>query len=173
MKNLIFTQQQLNAHIATFQRLDAQYALAGRHAVTIELFIKRPHDFERWIQFYFANPALFLHRPHGGKVHLRTFLLNGPDDLLPALLQSNAATDDSPEYLPLLPAQVRAVNRQFIERVIYCYALACDWISEQQDRFLCTENGVSVHGNRYIKPMKHLEPTAKWKSRGGHRHESF
>lgn len=168
MNNLVINRAQLDTHLANFRRLEAQYKIESRHDVSFGLFSKHPCQFERWIHIYFANPALFLHRPHGGKIHLRPLLVNGPDDVLLSLFLADGAANDNLELLPLLPTQKQAVNRQFIQRLQCCYANASKWINDQQDRILCTENGVSIHDNRYIQPIRNKEPTAKWKSRGGH-----
>lgn len=164
---IIHNQAKLDALAAAHNRLEARYQIESVHGVIFDLFIEAPDYFEKWIHIYFGNPTLFRNRSNGGILHLLAFLQAGPEDVLLALLLAERMdTRPAADYLPLLPAQVRAVKKYYLERFRNCGASAIQWLRNQQDRDLCTENGVAVHDNRYIQPMKHFEPTAKWKSRG-------
>lgn len=166
------THAQIDQSFARFKRLEARFNIESRHDVEFLIFIKNPDYFEKWIHIYFANPALFVNRPHGGRVHLRPLLVNGPDDVLLALLIAERTEADFPEEIkPLLPRQLVAIARlwPFFDS---CYASASDWIRDAQDKLIGGKkiSMAAVHGNRYIQPIKRFEPTAKWKSRGGRRH---
>lgn len=155
-----YRDEELNAWAEVYHRLEAQYGILSTHRVSFELFLDNPAHNEQYIHIYFANRALLMDRAGGGCVLLPVFLDNGPQYMLVgAMVLAQLRAEDRPEWEELLPRQRRARDLiDFVERFR---------AQEEQDRRMGVESMVAVHDNRYIQPMKHFEPTAKWKSRGG------
>ena len=142
-----------------FSRLNCQYGLTETNELTFEQFIENPEANERWIHIYFANANLFTNRKCGGYILLSVFLEH-PETLMKAVLCEPQQTE-SLNPLPLLPAQRKLAHiREWIDRFMG---------EEQQDKLLVPgAETIAMHDGRFVQPMKHFEPTAKYKSRGAH-----
>lgn len=154
----VYSDEKLNYWAGVYGLLNKRYALYATHGLRFEQFIARPKDNERWICIYFANPALFLHRAGGGAVHLDVFLRDASQILAGSLLLQGLA-DSAPKYRPLLTRQHMACATMRVMQ---------DFLSqEEMDKQTGDAEMIVVHDGRYLQSMKHLEPTAKYKSRGG------
>jgi hypothetical protein len=148
------TDEQLRYWADRYHQLNRRYGLYRTHRFTFAQFITRPHHYQRWIPLYGDNPALFS-RPGGGRVLLGLFLTD-PEWILQALL-CQPGYDDREQPRPLLKKQRWVKYRlEWVEQI--------EWRLAQHDKI-----PARLSGGRLVQPMKHFEPTPKYKTRGAHR----